>query len=165
MEVLAFYILAGVAVVSALLVVTRVNPIASALWLVVCFFAFAGLYVTLSAHFVAAIQILLYAGAIMVLFIFVIMLLNLGADELKRRTLQFRNVIGAFFVLYLTLLLVLGLFKGVSGGAGVATATDFGYVSPIGRLLFTKYLIPFEVTSVLLLVAIVGSVVMGKRKI
>ena len=164
MESTIFYILAALSVVSALLVVTRVNPISSALWLVLCFFSFAGLYVTLHAHFIAAIQILLYAGAIMVLFIFVIMLLNLGPEELKRRTLKFRNIFSGAFVLYLVILLTLSLFKSKQI-AETIPPEDFGYVAPIGRLLFTKYLIPFEAVSVLLLVAIVGSVVMGKRKL
>ena len=165
MEPTLFYILAGLAVMTALLTVTRQNPIASALWLVVCFFIFAALFATLSAHFIAAIQILLYAGAIMILFIFVIMLLNLKEEELKERQMQFSGFLGGAITLYLIILFGLGVLK---NGKGVATAIlpeGFGYVSPVGRLLFTKYLIPFELTSVLLLVAIVGSVVMGKRKL
>lgn len=159
-----FYLLGGLSVVTALLMVTRQNPIASALWLVVSFFAFAGLFVTLSAHFIAVIQILLYAGAIMVLFIFVIMLLNLKAEEIKPRQLQFSGLLGGGLAIYLVILFTLGLLRSNRGPFPELTE-DFGYIAPVGRLLFTKYLIPFELTSVLLLVAIVGSVVMGKRKL
>lgn len=163
-ELVAFYTLGGLAVLTAILTITRLNAIASALWLVVCFFCFAGLYVLLEAHFVAVIQILLYAGAIMVLFIFVIMLLNLGPGELKRRQLKFSTLIGGALVLYLVFLLGTG-FLGLAPQMFPKLDEGFGYVTPIGKILFTKYLIPFELTSVLLLVAIVGSVVMGKRKL
>lgn len=171
MEAVVFYILGTLAVATAVLVVTRRNPIASAVWLVACFFAFAALFVTLQAHFIAVIQILLYAGAIMVLFIFVIMLLNLGAAELKARMLRFPVILGGAATLYLIVLLVLGILKrgtfpsAAGDASALAVASDFGYVGPVGQLLFTKYLLPFELTSVLLLLAIVGSVVMGKRKL
>jgi len=151
-------------VVTALLMVTRVNPIASAVWLVVCFFAFAALFITLEAHFIGVIQVLLYAGAIMVLFIFVIMLLNIGAEELKARTMQFSGLLGGLVTIYLIVLITLGLLKNPVRFFEPLTE-GYGYVAPVGRLLFTKYLVPFELTSVLLLVAIVGSVVMGKRKL
>lgn len=164
MNPILFYTFGGLAVVTALLTVTRKNPISSALWLVVCFFAFAALFATLSAHFIAVIQILLYAGAIMVLFIFVIMLLNMKEEELKPRQMQFTGLLGGGVVIYLTFLFGLSLLKNKTG-LMPPLSEDFGYVSPIGRLLFTKYLIPFELTSVLLLTAIVGSVVMGKRKL
>lgn len=165
MEPILFYIFGGLGVVTALLMVTRQNPIASALWLVVCFFAFAGLFATLSAHFIAVIQILLYAGAIMVLFIFVIMLLNIRQEELKPRHLQFSGLLGGGITLYLVILFTLGLLKSQGSGGFPALPENFGCVAPVGRLLFAKYLIPFELTSVLLLTAIVGSVVMGKRKL
>ena len=164
MNPILFYTFGGLAVVTALLMVTRQNPIASALWLVINFFLFAALFVTLSAHFIAVIQILLYAGAIMVLFIFVIMLLNLKEEEIKPRQLQFSGLLGGGLVIYLIVLLVLGLLK-IPAAPFEASTEDFGYIAPVGRLLFTKYLVPFELTSVLLLVAIVGSVVMGKRKL
>lgn len=165
MENIAFYILGGMAVVTALLMVTRRNPITSALWLAACFFAFAGLFITLSAHFIGVIQVLLYAGAIMVLFVFVIMLLNLGPDELKARVLRFPVLLGGAVTLYLFVLLLLTLLKPVEGAGFSEMTADYGNVAPIGRLLFTKYLVPFEMTSILLLIAIVGSVVMAKRKL
>lgn len=164
MNPILFYTLGGLAIVTALLMVTRQNPIASALWLVVNFFLFAALFVTLSAHFIAVIQILLYAGAIMVLFIFVIMLLNLKEEEIKPRQIQFSGILGGGLVIYLIVLLVLGFLRLPAIAWPEATA-DFGTIAPVGRLLFTKYLVPFELTSILLLAAIVGSVVMGKRKL
>lgn len=164
MELILFYIFGGVAVATALLTVTRRNPIASALWLVVCFFAFAALFILLSAHFIGAIQILLYAGAIMVLFIFVIMLLNLGTGELKNRMLRFPVLLGGVACAYFLFLFVFGLIRGAGNSFG-EVGPDFGMTAPVGHLLFTRYFVPFELTSVLLLVAIVGSVVMGKRKL
>lgn len=164
MSPILFYIFGALAVGTALLMVTRQNPIVSALWLVVSFFAFAALYAMLAAHFIAVIQILLYAGAIMVLFIFVIMLLNIKEEELKPRQMQFSGLLGGGIVIYLIVLFSLSLLK-TKLSLFPEIPEDFGYVTPIGQLLFTKYLIPFELTSVLLLVAIVGSVVMGKRKL
>lgn len=164
METTLFYIFGGLAVVTALLMVTRQNPIFSAVWLVVSFFAFAVLFLMLQAQFVAVLQILLYAGAIMVLFIFVIMLLNVREEELKPKVMQFSGLLGGAAALYLVVLFALGVLKEKAAPFGPVSG-DFGYVAPVGKLLFTKYLIPFELTSVLLLVAIVGSVVMGKRKI
>lgn len=164
MDGLAFYFFGSAAVVTALLMVTRRNPISSALWLVACFFAFAALFILLSAHFIGAIQILLYAGAIMVLFIFVIMLLNLGAEELKSRMLRFPVLLGAVACAYFLFLISFSLVR-ESGNSFGEIPPDFGYTSFVGRLLFTRYAVPFEMTSVLLLVAIVGSVVMGKRKL
>ena len=164
MEATLFYIFGGLAVVTALLMVTRQNPIFSAVWLVISFFAFAVLFLMLHAQFVAVLQILLYAGAIMVLFIFVIMLLNVREEELKPKVLQFSGILGGGAAIYLVVLFALGVLKEKVAPFG-PIPEDFGYVAPVGKLLFTKYLVPFELTSVLLLVAIVGSVVMGKRRI
>lgn len=164
MELTAFYSLGGMAVATALLMVTRKNPITAALWLVVCFFAFAGLFVTLSAHFLGVIQVLLYAGAIMVLFVFVIMLLNLGAEELRPRQIRFPVILGGAASVYFLVLVGLGLLKELPAPFS-PMAHDFGNAKPLGLLLFTRYLIPFELISVLLLVAIVGAVVLGKRKL
>ncbi|MBI5299453.1 MAG: NADH-quinone oxidoreductase subunit J [Deltaproteobacteria bacterium] len=164
MERILFYIIGGLMVFTSLLMVTRRNPITSAIWLIASFFGFAAMYVVLQAHFIAVIQVLLYAGAIMVLFIFTIMLLNIGAEELKARTLQFTGVIGGAVTIYLIMLLVLGILK-EHVGTLPAIAQDFGFANPVGELLFTRYLVPFELTSVLILATIVGSVVMGKRRL
>jgi NADH-quinone oxidoreductase subunit J len=172
-----FWGLAGVAVVAALLCVTRRSPVASALWLVVTMFALAGLYLLLDAQFVAIIQILVYAGAIMVLFLFVIMLLNVGRGPSDLRGWVGRGVavlVGG------GLLLQLGVLYRVIRSAGFAGQT-VAFPLPAGELqrvqeaqgavgmiagpLFRQYLIPFEITSVLLLAAIVGAVVLAKRKL
>ena len=173
-----FWGFAGLAVVAALLCVTRKSAVASALWLVVTMFALAAIYVLLDAQFIAVIQILVYAGAIMVLFLFVIMLLHLGQGG---RT-DMRGWVGRGVALLFGagLVLQLGVLVRVIRAEGFASQTA-AYPLPAGELarlqeargvvgmladpLFRQYLIPFEVTSVLLLAAIVGAVVLAKRKI
>ena len=168
---LHFYLFGLIAIVSALLFVTRKSPVAAALWLVNVMFALAALYIMLNAHFIGAIQVLVYAGAIMVVFLFVVMLLNLGdsAHVGDART---------------------GLWKGAAGLAGLAllsllaARTDVRYpeslllpagvaerdlaernaVGVIAEPLFREYILAFELSSVLLLVAIIGAVVVGRRR-
>ena len=182
-----FYLLGAFAVVSALLCITQRNPIASALWLVATMFALAGIYVLLNAQFIAVIQVLVYAGAVMVLFLFVIMLLNLGRDEtsgdLRSAPVRFAAVLigGALLAELLLVAKVtpggMAVLRGVTGGAGspldafpagtagqTASASQ-GVVGAIAEPLFRTYLIPFEITSVLLLAAAVGAVVLAKRKL
>ncbi len=161
-----FYLFALLAVLSGFVVVTRRNPIASAVALVVCFFFLAGLYVMMEAHFVAIIQVLVYAGAIMVLFIFVIMLLNLRGDgmrslpDLGTRALAGLGVAG---ITGMGLLLALDALRGTESQPA---AEGFGTIEQVGRAMFGgAYLLPFEVASALLTVAMVGAVVLGKRKI
>jgi len=156
--------LAFIAVISALLVITRRNPIASALMLVVCFLATAGIFAMLGATFIAVIQILLYAGAIMVLFIFVIMLIHTEPGELKRRTITFGKILGGAAAVYLAIVLGLAIWRPPFVEFPTAGAM---FVSPItlGRQLLTQYVLPFEVLSVLLLIAIVGAVVLAKKKL
>lgn len=162
----AFYLFALIAILSGVAVVTRQNPISSAIALVVCFFFLSGLYVLLDAHFVAVIQVLVYAGAIMVLFIFVIMLLNLrgeGTDQI--RDLAPRAILG----LGVTGVVGMGLVIAVEGLHLVETraaSSNFGTIEQVGQSLFGgQYLLPFEYASALLTVAMVGAVVLGKRKI
>jgi NADH-quinone oxidoreductase subunit J len=165
METAFFFVLAFVAVVSAVLVVLFRNPVYSALSLVTTFFALAGLFVLLHAHFLAAVQVIVYAGAIMVLFLFVIMLLNLGHPEaLERPVGKVRRAV--VVVLMAVLVAQLGYLAGQQFGAlptsGEGTLlTD--NIRHIGRLLYTDYLFPFEVVSVILLVALVGVIVLVKR--
>ena len=166
-EAVFFYLFSLVAIVSGLSVVTARNPIASALSLVVCFFFLAADYVLLDAHFVAVIQILVYAGAIMVLFIFVIMLLNLREEaptpvlELSRRALVGMAAAGVVGV---------GLIAGLEAIPATPMAqvneATYGTVAEVGTAIFSgAYLLPFEVVSVLLTVALVGAVVLAKREI
>jgi NADH-quinone oxidoreductase subunit J len=167
---LLFWAFAGVAVVSALLCITRRNPVASALWLVVTMFQIAALFVLLDAEFLAVLQVLVYAGAIMVLFLFVIMLLNLGRGGGS----DIRGPAGLAVATLLAGAVCLQLFivarsapPGSPGGESVLALGERseGMVGMVARPLFTTYLVPFEITSVLLLVAIVGAVVLAKRQL
>jgi len=167
--VLLFWSFAGLAVLSALLCITRKNPVASALWLVVTMFQIAALFVLLDAQFLAVLQVLVYAGAIMVLFLFVIMLLNLGRGGAS----DIRGPAGLAVATLLAGALGLQLFivartapAGTPGASQMALAEQAeGMVGVVARPLFTTYLVPFEITSVLLLVAIVGAVVLAKRQL
>ncbi len=164
MELILFYIFGGLAVATALGVVFFKNPISSAVALVGALFAMAALYAMLDAHFLAIIQILVYAGAIMVLFIFVIMLLNLRGDELNEKPLSrgFKAVAILSLLGFLGLLLPLyQLFSIPSRSVGPA----YGTVKIVGELLFKQYLFPFEYVSVLLLVSLIGGVVLAKREL
>lgn len=180
-----FYVFAVWAVVSALLCITRSNALSSALWLVSTMFALAAIFVILQAQFIAAIQVLIYAGAVMVLFLFVIMLLNL--EVVPHDWKRWRGwVIGLGLAAVLGVLLVpLGAYtparlaREVStmpgpvdprlvfpeGAAlGAATAAQ-GAVGSVAQPLFQGYMIPFEITSILLLAAVIGAVVLAKRKL
>ncbi len=168
---IVFWSFAGLAVASALLCVTRRSPVASALWLIVTLFAQAGLFVILEAHFLAAIQVLVYAGAIMVLFLFVIMLLNLGRDQ-RTDMLGWvgTTVMGGVAALIVVELWVLGRSEPVAeltlpAGTLARAAEQRGAVGMIAEPLFREYLVPFEITSILLLAAIIGAIVMAKRRL
>ncbi len=157
-----FYFFALLAIVSALLFVTRKNPVPAALWLVNVMFALAGLYVMLDAPFVSAVQVLVYAGAIMVVFVFVVMLLNLGREGLSDlRSIPAR--LGAGFVGLALLANLLVLRREQLPTLPLAPASD-NVVQPVATSLFTDYLVAFELTSLVLLVAVVGAVLLAKRK-
>jgi len=166
-----FWIFGVIAMLSALLCITRRNPVASALWLVVTLFALAGLFVLLDAQFIAVLQVLVYAGAIMVLFLFVIMLLNLGRpgpSDIKGPAGVLTAVVlaGAMLVL-LRPVSNAALSEGVTlpPGSVAALQQQQGIVGSVAGPLFEAYLVPFEIASVLLLAAIVGAVVLAKRKL
>jgi len=167
MEVLLFYFIAAVMVIAGFMVVRARNPINSALSLVTTFIGLAVLYVMLEAPFVAAIQILVYAGAIMILIIFTIMLLNLGSELKKRYTHGLAwGGLGALLVLLVTTYFVdHGVVEGAKGDMTLATIQEIGHTELIGTAIFTKFLLPFEITSILLLVAIIGAVVIAKREV
>ncbi len=159
-----FYLFGLIAIASALVFVTRKSPVAAALWLVNTLFSLAALYVMLEAHFIAAIQVLVYAGAIMVVFLFVVMLLNLGhpsevADIRGRGT---RLAAGAVGLVLLAELWVLS--RQELPRAAPPPVSAEGAVGVIAAPLFRDFLLAFEVTSVLLLAAIVGAVVLAKRR-
>jgi NADH-quinone oxidoreductase subunit J len=166
-----FWTFAAVAVASAVLCITRTSPVASALWLVMTLFQIAALFVLLDAQFLAVLQVLVYAGAIMVLFLFVIMLLNLGRLSIT----DIKGPVGLALAAFLAGALGLQLFivartapppdVALPAGALAAAAQAQGMVGAVAQPLFSTYLVPFEITSVLLLAAIVGAVVLAKRHI
>lgn len=160
-----FLVLAGVALVSGGMVVFQRHPLRSALWLIVNFFAVAGLYLLANAEFIAAIQIIVYAGAIMVLFLFVIMLLNLRQPEEEVRFLHLGQKIGGIVLAGFTILIMIYTIAKAVLPPGKDAPPGLGNTESIAKLLFTDYLLPFEVTSVLLLVAIVGAVVLAKTRL
>jgi len=164
-ESIFLFVVAGVAIASAILMVTRRNPIMSVLFLIVNFFCLALLYLALNAQFIAIIQILVYAGAIMVLFLFVIMLLNLKDERSRREKPGYTKIIAvALACIVLGELLVSIVVSGTSGLlAASPLAAQLGTVESIGKVMFSEYLLPFEVTSIVLLAAIVGVVVLAKR--
>lgn len=162
-----FAIVTIVAVFSALMVVTCKNPINSALSLVLTFFCLAIYYVMLNAPFMAAIQIIVYAGAIMVLIIFTVMLLNIRVDANKKSSHQIAlgSVIGIVTLLLTGLVLVRGKVSQPVGEITSDMINRVGHTELIGKAIFADFLLPFEVTSILLLVAIIGAVILAKRKL
>jgi NADH-quinone oxidoreductase subunit J len=159
-EWLVFIALALLAVVGAVSLIVQRHPIHSALSLIVVMAALAGLYLLLEAEFVAAVQIIVYAGAIMVLFVFVIMLLNAGAEE---RTQFSRMARYAGVPLAGVLLLVLAFHVARASAAMTAAPLNEGATRRVALLLFRDFAFPFELTSILILVALLGAVVLAKR--
>ena len=166
-----FYLFGLIAVVSALLFVTRKSPVAAALWLVNTMFSLAAMYVLLDAQFIGAIQVLVYAGAIMVVFLFVIMLLNLGhpSELADARGTGWKLAAGLVGLALLAQVFALGRARlpeqlALPPGTLARDIERYGAIAPIARPLFTEYLLAFELTSVLLLAAIVGAVVLGRRR-
>ena len=159
-----FYIFTGVMLLAALSVVTNRQPIYSVLSLLVAMFCLASLFVMLGAYVVAALQVLLYAGAVLVLFLFVIMLLNLERETLARtRLFTLRTVATAASALLFVHLVRLFLVSAQPSTLAF-TSPPNGSVESIGRLLFTTYLLPFELTSFLILAAIIGAVTLAKQR-
>ena len=165
-----FYLFGIIAVASALAFVTRRSPVAAALWLVNTMFSLAAMYVLLDAHFIGVIQVLVYAGAIMVVFLFVIMLLNLGhASEVNdARGMGWKLTAGLVGLALLAQVFALTRVKvpeALELPENVANQVAAqGAIAPVAGPLFNQYLLAFEVTSVLLLAAVVGAVVLGKRR-
>ena len=160
MEVFLFWIFAVVAMGCGFLVVWHRNPMNSAIYLVITMLCLAGLYVLLMGGFVATVQILIYAGAVMVLMLFVIMMLNLRADTLQRegstRAWLLAGVVGVVLVFRIAQLFSIG-------EPNPSPAEDFGTIEAVGASLFSTYLLPFELAAVLLLIAVIGAVILAKR--
>ncbi|HEX4385783.1 MAG TPA: NADH-quinone oxidoreductase subunit J [Myxococcales bacterium] len=170
MEAALFYIFAIGVIVAGAQVVLRRNPIYGALSLVGCFFFLAGIYLLLAAHLIAILQIMIYAGAVMVLFVFVIMLLNLKEEELGEQRLTIMKGVGLVSVLALTGVVAWRALANAYPAAGptidnALRIQNFGTVREVGRVLYLSSVLPFEVTSLLLLVAVVAAVVVAKGKI
>lgn len=167
METLFFAIITLVAIVSAILVITCKNPINSALSLVMTFFCLATYYVMLDAPFMAAVQVMVYAGAIMVLIVFTIMLLNIRVDATKKHAhkVVVGSIIGLFTLINTVLLVARGTTAQSTGPYTGDLIKQMGHTELIGKEMFTNFLLPFEITSILLLVAIVGAVILAKKKI
>lgn len=158
-----FYFLSFLAILTALLVVFSRSPVHSVLYLIVTFFCIAGHYVLLKAQFLAAVHVIVYAGAIMVLFLYVIMLLNLNkeSEPHKSNLLKFAAAICSG----LLLVVLVGALKGADLMIQAQPVNnELGLVKNLGRVMFTQFLLPFEVTSVLLLAAMVGAVMLGKSE-
>ena len=167
METLFFAIISLVAIVSAILVVTCKNPINSALSLILTFFCLATYYVMLDAPFMAAVQVMVYAGAIMVLIVFTIMLLNIRVDASKKHAhkVLLGIIIGFFTLLNALVILYKSRLAEPTGPYSGDMIKHIGHTELIGKEMFTNFLLPFEITSILLLVAIVGAVILAKKKI
>lgn len=169
MEWLVFAPLAAMALATAVSVIVLRNPIYCALSLVGTFFALSGLYLLLQAQFIAVVQVIIYAGAIMVLFLFVIMLLDVGREppawlQRDRPKLALGIVLITLLLLELTVAIGSGVSQGVRGPYTSDLVNAVGNTQMVGRLLFTDFLIPFEITSIILLIAIVGAMVLAKRQ-
>lgn len=166
-ELILFSVLALIAAVTAVMMITRKNAVISAVFLVLNFFALAGLYLLLNAQFIAVVQVIVYAGAIMVLFLFVLMLLNTETEHKlfidKRGIKFFAILISAFVFIQLAFL----IFKGKPSHTltpDEAASINAGTIQTIGQQLYTNYLIPFEVAGFLLLATTIGALVLAKKK-
>ena len=163
---LFFGYFAAVIILLSVIVITRRIPVHSVMWMLLLFFHIAGLYLFLNAEFIAAIQVIVYAGAILVLFLFVLLLLNL------REELKVKRFVGAWpaglFITTAILVIVLGAVKSFVPGPAGKYSIEFikqeTHTKALGKLLYTDYLFPFEIASLVLLVAIIGAIVLAKRK-
>ena len=159
-----FYALSAFAIISAIMVLISKNPIHSVLWLILVFFAISGHYILLNAQFLAIVNIIVYAGAIMVLFLFVIMLMNVKKDKEPQKQLLVKliGVIagGSFLTLLIALVKQNSSFQ---GRTVLLKEGSIGLIHPLGQALFTDYVVPFEISSVLFLSAMVGAVIIGKK--
>jgi NADH-quinone oxidoreductase subunit J len=157
------WILGGLTIGTALMVILSKHPIRSVLFLVATFFLISAHYVLLNAQFLAIVNIIVYAGAIMVLFLFVLMLLNLSQDKIKKTAYMLKIssvIIGGLFLIVLIAALKDSFdFKSIEG-----VRTDVGYVKVLGQTLFTKYLVPFEISSILFISAMVGALMLAKKE-
>jgi len=158
-----FWTLTALAIFSALMMISRKNPVYSVLWLIMTFFSISGHYILLNAQFLAVVNLIVYAGAIMVLFLYVLMLMDLRREDEPRKN-KWLKIAGAIAGGSLLLVLVAALkdidLKGTPAQTGYG---DIGLIENLGKALFNEYVIPFEISSILFLSAMVGAVVIGKK--
>jgi len=160
-----FWFLSALALFSALMVLISKNPVHSVLWLIVVFFAISGHYILLNAQFLAIVNIIVYAGAIMVLFLFVIMLMNLNSttEPQKNLLLKLAGVVAGCLLLTVMVSAVRSAEE-LKGRQALMNEGDIGLIQNLGKALFTQYVVPFELSSILFLSAMVGAVVIGKKE-
>lgn len=165
-ESILFFVFAFIAVAAALLMVSRANPMKSALFLILNFIALSGIYLTLHAQFVAIMQIVVYAGAIMVLVLFVIMLLNLQDDKRLRETRSWRAYIATGFAAAMLVLIIhaVSSVTTLSYGPISPDSERIGTIEHVGQVLYTSFFFPIEITSLLLTAAIIGALVLAKKR-
>ncbi len=156
---------AAIIMVTSVLVVALRNPIYSALSLLIMFFHVAGLYVTLHAEFLAAVQVIVYAGAILVLYLFVVMLLNVKREERYHAQLPIAGFLGVTLLTEIVLLAVRYRTVEAPSAPGAEAAASAGNTETIGEVLYSTYLFPFEVASLILLVAMIGAIILAKKDI
>ena len=159
-----FCVLAAITLSTAFLTVFSRNPIHSAIYLVICFFSVAGHYLLLNAQFLAIVQIIVYSGAIMILFLFTIMLMNLNKEnEVHKPRITRLGAIVSFCLVCLILIAIFINSKPIAGDY-IATGEDYQSIKVLGRILLNEYMVPFEFASILLLVAMIGTVLLSKKE-
>src|SRR4051812_24083722 len=158
-----FYFLSFLAILSALMVVISKNPVHSVLYLIITFFAIAGHYVLLNAQFLAAVHIIVYAGAIMVLFLYVIMMLNLNAEVEPHKSNWLK--LAATIAGGLLMIILVGALREANPPMPSVANADYGLIKNLGNTLYKDFMLPFEVSAILFLAAMVGAVMLGKKEI
>ena len=159
-----FCVLAAITLATAFLTIFSRNPIHSAIYLVICFFSIAGHYLLLNAQFLAIVHIIVYSGAIMILFLFTIMLMNLNKeDEVHKPRITRLGAIVSFCLVCLVLIAIFTNSKPIVGEY-VATGEDYQSINVLGKILLNEYMVPFEFASILLLTAMIGTVLLSKKE-
>lgn len=161
---ITFCVLAAVTISTAFLTIFNKNPIHSAIYLVICFFSIAGHYLLLNAQFLAMVHVIVYSGAIMVLFLFTIMLMNLNKEDEVHKPRVTRWAAVIFFVLMSAILIAIFINSKPIVGPYVTTGEDYQSIKVLGQVLLDEYMVPFEFASVLLLTAMIGTVLLSKKE-
>ncbi len=164
MSIYAFYILAFLSIFSALMVVFSKKPVHSVLYIIFCFFTIAGHYILLNAQFLAAVHVIVYSGAIMVLFLYVIMMLNLNSEGEPHKPGMIKTV--AVISGGLLLIVLVSILKSADGLQNTGSGSgQIGMVEILGMVLYDKYMLPFEVSALLFLTAMIGATMIGKKEV